>query len=92
VTVDGLTAKLEKMFTIAEKNEQVAGCVSAVLGMAKLHDLITDKVAHSDMMSPREALDAAKLHSLGQVPAAPINNSKVEEYRDGKTRVKKRCS
>ena len=44
VTVAGLTAKLEKMFTIAEKNEQVAGGVSAVLGMAKLHGLITDKV------------------------------------------------
>lgn len=57
VTVDTLTAELDEDRKLARKVEQPSAAISAVMGKAKLHGLITDKRDHisSDgSMTPRE--------------------------------------
>ena len=47
VTVDSLTEELEDARSLATKNEQPSAVVSAVMGKAKIHGMLTDKHEHS---------------------------------------------
>ena len=47
VTVDTLTDELEEARLLAHQEGQAGAAVSAIMGVAKLHGLLTDKVEHS---------------------------------------------
>ena len=47
VTVDSLTKELEDARDLATENKQPAAVVSAVMGKAKIHGLLTDRHEHS---------------------------------------------
>lgn len=47
VTVDTLTEKLEEARLLAHEQGQAGAAVSAILGVAKLHGLLTNKVEHT---------------------------------------------
>ena len=53
VTVDSLTAQLDRDHELAHKNKQAGAAVSATMGKAKLHGLLVDKreVAHKNKPS-----------------------------------------
>jgi len=50
ITVDGLTAKLEAIYTLAAAGNKPSAAISAILGIAKLHGLLFDrgKIKHPD--------------------------------------------
>ena len=47
VTIDTLTDELEEVKNLALRKGQAGAAVSAVMGIAKLHGLLTDKVEHT---------------------------------------------
>lgn len=47
VTVQSLTGELEEARELAMKIEQPAPAISATMGKAKIHGLITDKAEHA---------------------------------------------
>lgn len=47
VTVDSLTKELEDARARASSKKQMAAAVSAIMGKAKLHGFLTDKLQHS---------------------------------------------
>jgi phage terminase small subunit len=74
VTIDSLTAELEKARQGAETANQYGAAVSAILGKAKLHGLIVDKAkvevsTHEDalralqqLVEPQERTNGASVH------------------------------
>ena len=75
VTVDSLTGELEDARDLATVNKQPAAVVSAVMGKAKLHGLIKDRVEHSGSIdlsaSPEWAsVQAAIMSALAPHPEA----------------------
>lgn len=55
VTIDDLTAKLNKAYAIGEEKKSAPGMVQAVMGLAKIHGMVTDKaeVHHSGSIEVR---------------------------------------
>lgn len=68
VTVESLTKELDEDRELARKLEMPAAAVSAVMGKAKLHGLITDKSKTETTLSGDEAMVAmfARIASQGQ--------------------------
>lgn len=57
VTVDSLTRELDEDRQLARQEGQASAAISAVMGKAKLHGLITDKKELSGSVSIGELLD-----------------------------------
>ena len=75
ITIDGLTTHLEDARALAMKNDQATGAVQAVMGTAKLHGMLKDKVEHSGELklsnSPEwVSIQAAILRALKPYPDA----------------------
>jgi len=73
VTVDTLTVELVEDRELARKNEQASAAISAVMGKAKLHGLLTDKVQHSGSVSLSESSEWARVQNtlLGALTPYP---------------------
>ncbi len=63
VTVDSLTDELDEARTLAIDKEQSAAAVSASMGKAKLHGLLTDKVQHSGAVDLATSKEWARVQS-----------------------------
>jgi phage terminase small subunit len=75
ITIDGLTTHLEDARALAMKNDQATGAVQAVMGTAKLHGMLKDKVEHSGEMNLSTSsewtnIQAAILRALKPYPDA----------------------
>lgn len=68
VTIESLTRELNEDRELARKLEMPAAAVSAVMGKAKLHGLITDKSKNETTLSGDEAMVAmfARIAAQGQ--------------------------
>jgi len=76
VTVDSLTTELEADRKLARKNEQANAAISATMGVAKLHGLLTDKVQHSGSMSLSVSPEWARVQVTLLVALAPYPEAK----------------
>jgi phage terminase small subunit len=57
VTVDSLTAQLDRDHALAHKNKQAGAAVSATMGKAKLHGFLVDKVEATTGNKPSQMTD-----------------------------------
>ena len=58
VTIDSLTEKLNKAYEVGNERKSASGMVQAVMGLAKIHGMVTDK---------------AEIHHSGSVEVRIIN-------------------
>ncbi len=76
VTVDSLTGELVEDRELARKNEQASAAINAVMGKAKLHGLLTDKVQHSGSVSLSESAEWARVQVTLLVALTPYPEAK----------------